>query len=122
MLWACRVQAWTARNSKRPLHPIPSALHSTANDVQLRDVLPANAEVVDGSLTATFKKIAVGSQVKHTYVIKFVAGGSMEAIFLDEATVSYKADAESGSTVSTLGLLACMERCRRHQGLPLPQS
>uniref|UniRef100_A0A7S0RVC1 Translocon-associated protein subunit alpha n=1 Tax=Chlamydomonas leiostraca TaxID=1034604 RepID=A0A7S0RVC1_9CHLO len=68
---------------------------ATASDVSVTDVLPPNAELLDGKLSHTWAKIAAGSQVESSYVLKFTSGGSMDVQFLPQATVNYKADSSS---------------------------
>lgn len=63
---------------------------STASNVQLEDILPEGAKLLDGSLAATIPKISVGSQVKHSYVIVFTTGSPKVALPI--ATVTYAAD------------------------------
>lgn len=72
---------------------------STAKQVKLTDVLPAESTLVDGTLDASLGKIAMGSQAKHSYVIVFNTG-SIE-VTLPDATVTYQAEDESSDlTVS----------------------
>ncbi|GFH07625.1 uncharacterized protein HaLaN_02455 [Haematococcus lacustris] len=67
---------------------------STAFDVVLVDVLPAGAQLLDGSLSVTFPKISSGSAAKHRYTMLFTSGGSLEVTYLPQGTVTYKADAD----------------------------
>lgn len=86
--------------------------HRTASDVSVTDVLPPNAEIVDGKLTHSWSKIAAGSTVEASYVLKFTAGGSMEVQFLPQASVSYKADSEGSAQVGAWS--SCCMQLARH--------
>lgn len=66
-----------------------------ASNIALTDEIPANAQLLDGSLTATFPKLAQDSSVTHKYTIVFTTGGSMDATFLPAATVKYTAEEDS---------------------------
>lgn len=66
-----------------------------ASDVVLADALAPNAQLIEGSLSATFPKISSGSSVKNTYVVVFTSGGSLEVRFLPSATVTYKPEEDS---------------------------
>jgi hypothetical protein len=77
----------------------PLRARSTAKDVVLSDVLPSNAQLLSGSLSASFPAIASGSTVKHTYTLVFTAGGSMDITFLPSGTVTYKGDSEGTEQV-----------------------
>lgn len=82
----------------RPVYLV--LLRSTAKQVKLTDVLPAESTLVDGTLDASLGKIAMGSHAKHSYVIVFNTG-SIE-VTLPDATVTYQAEDESSDlTVST---------------------
>lgn len=70
-----------------------NAGQSTAKQVKLTDVLPAESTLVDGTLDASLGKIAMGSHAKHSYVIVFNTG-SIE-VTLPDATVTYQAEDES---------------------------
>lgn len=63
---------------------------ATAKDVNLLDLLPSNAVLVEGTLQASFPRIAEGSRVKHSYVMSFTSGGAGQMLPL--AQVTYKAD------------------------------
>ncbi len=86
-----------------PAHASNRLSRSPAADVKLVDVLPPNSQLLDGSLTASFPKIASGSTVSHSYVIVFTSGGSMEVAFLSPATVTYKAEEDGDAQVSGWG-------------------
>ena len=75
----------------------PSALCacSTAMDVAYSDELPEGAELLEGSLQASFPKLAVGSTAKHSYVVRFNVGRGKLAVFLPAASVAYLSDSES---------------------------
>mmetsp|Transcript_8076 Transcript_8076/g.21493 ORF Transcript_8076/g.21493 Transcript_8076/m.21493 type:complete len:237 (+) Transcript_8076:39-749(+) len=68
---------------------------STAMDVTYEDVLPKNAELVEGSLQASFPRIAMGSSARHSYVVRFTSGRGKQVMFLPQASVAYVSDTES---------------------------
>jgi translocon-associated protein subunit beta len=72
------------------------AFLSSANNVVLKDKLPENATLVEGSLTSEIGKVTVGSHVKHTYTVVFTAGNAYSS--LPRAQVSYIAEADSTTT------------------------
>lgn len=69
---------------------------ASAKAVTLEDVIPSNATLLDGSLTATFPRIAEGSSVQHTYTMTFNAGGA--GMVLPSASVKYQAEEGSVQT------------------------
>lgn len=69
---------------------------SAAHNVVLKDTLPENATLVDGSLTADLGRITTGAHVKHSYTVVFQSGGTFATLPL--AVVSYSPEADSATT------------------------
>eukprot|EP00967_Tisochrysis_lutea_P029631 scaffold34636_cov18-Tisochrysis_lutea.AAC.2 len=89
------------RSSPNSSFPAPATclvvlnICSTAMDVTYEDVLPKNAELVEGSLQASFPRIAMGSSARHSYVVRFTSGRGKQVMFLPQASVAYVSDTES---------------------------
>lgn len=77
---------------------------SSAADVQLHDTLPAEASLLEGSLTTSFRRVAAGSHAKHSYVIVFNEG--KVGAQLPPAKVTYRPDTESTETQIGLSSVA----------------
>lgn len=78
---------------------------SAANNVVLKDTLPENATLVEGTLEADIGKITVGSHVKHTYTVVFTYGGTFTTLPL--AVASYVAEPESTTTQACVQFAPC---------------
>jgi hypothetical protein len=83
----------------------------SAKAVTLEDVIPSNATLLEGSLTATFPRISEGSSVQHTYTMAFTTGGA--GMVLPTASVKYAA--EEGSVQVCGGLWSELGVCRWRQ-------
>lgn len=66
----------------------PHFLRSTAFGVNIRDTLPPNSKLVDGSLEIALANVQVGSHMKANYTIVFTVGAL--TLDLPQAKVSYK--------------------------------
>ncbi|KAG2496030.1 hypothetical protein HYH03_005952 [Edaphochlamys debaryana] len=91
---------------------------STADAVKYVDALPAEATLLEGSLTVDLGKVTVGSHVKHTYVIVFNTGAT--GVTLPSAKVTYIAEpdstetAEGESTAMKLYVMTPVQQLQRY--------
>lgn len=112
------------------LGPPPARPRSTASDVQYTDELPEDAELVEGSsLTASFRKLSVGSSVTHTYQMRFTKSRGSKILFLPHGKVTYTPEIGTKPQVGSGGywrggrplcaLCAAQEQEAQHTVLPL---
>ena len=69
---------------------------SSAFDVRIKDASSPRMQILGGSLSANFGKIAPGATVRHIYQVKPLSGGSVLA---QPAVITYRPDSPNGSDV-----------------------
>lgn len=68
---------------------------SAAQNVEVKDAIPPEFTLIEGSLETSVPSLKVGAAIKHTYVLVPKSGDA--TLVLPSAEVSYIAEAESGS-------------------------
>jgi len=75
-----------------PLRPHP---HSAATGVVITDSdLPAGFKLLEGTPSAKYAKIDVGSKVEHKFVLDVTKATKADVAVFEPAKVTYKADAD----------------------------